>query len=1754
MSRRLILQLIFLVASMFMLNSCGSETTSPLTPISKTDEGSSTGTTTGTITDNSSSTKELKSGVFVDTVCTGLEYTVIGTNGEIVTTGSTNEKGEFQFTENSKVIFKVGNTQIGEVNGLEVVTLFDVFEDSSITDKRLLFIARLLQTLDSDEDTSNGITITEETKTSLNNLNISDLSNGFDVSTAEADAVLAMIAEMTGKTAVSENDAQSHLVDSIAKLEDKVETIILPVHDAHCPYGGVEKKFSVDFDGDGSYETYSTFACDEVTQTEKIANFELSIGDENCPNGGIKTNHILRLNGVDIANYDTYQCNGGDQYFLDITKNEIKVTLEVGDSNCPNGGEKVTTEVFHNSVLDHSYDDYYCTASSELVITTEKEENTLLAGDTTCYYGGLEIVTKVLHNGVLNHSYKDYACKDMSEVELVVTEIKKEEDTTCTNGGYLVTYAHTVDGTVLPNNMWTTQECNSETESSNDNSSNDNITDDQNDNSGEDSNSETAEKIQIIKGQVTDENGVRLSNVEIVIDCACTQGADADRDYVTTTDSEGKYEVTVPAGIKASITVKVDGYEVDSKLLDYTSTESQQYFQFTLKAITNSGEDEYGTRTYEREATTEECANGGKAIMEVQTLNGQDIEPLKEWVKTLTCNQESGVTLENSVIQGSASTVAGIENSEIVIDSAIVLDSATEIDGFNIVISSGYLTGDLLSFDSELASTFGISGNFDADKGVLFLTGTTTGLNWQTVLATVKLVASDAGVRSITMNAGSLLGIELDGCMHYYEYLNIKATWTDAEFAAASRSYQGRKGYLATITSETESNFINTKVEGKGWIGASDSETEGTWKWVTGPEAGTAFWSGVANGEPINDMFNNWRTNKEPNDYQTCTQCKVEGGEDYALAGWVGDTWNDYPNGHESINGYVVEYGCMDSDNPVNISMSYTVTVAGEVDLITLNREMTFEKLSEYAEVKGLSLIELSDLKLFSDRITTAGEYWTATLSGDKPMWLRTSDLHQESGNVDFYKRVVLKASDSSVATAKSFVVNDNQANWYQASYSCNEAGLRLPTVEELKSIYYLSGLPEGEENSNLPKAEYWTADIKEDHDQYGDSTAVMMRIVGANEDYKLEEYMQKRNYKRVICVTPDEGEELTTPVVTNINGVLWGDDQTKVASATVSFQLVTANGASADKTEVTTNEDGEYSVESLSAGKYIVTYSKEGYTSTSKTVIIVNSDQKLDDIGLTVKVFHKFAVSGANGGTVTINFEGAESVEVTLNEYGVGEYWFNRTDVVTSITANGDTITNFSVYNQTAIWSGSLGTYLETPDNYETVDNGCGGEARDNGWCQTVAVNISSQFNSAEGTWTYTATPQDRSDVSVEYYVLGIDEICESTLDIIAGDLDLTVEGGIQSNSATFTIKPNCGETEMAKTITQPIHLKLSNGEVFSTEISAPICISANTVVSGRVADSDGNPASNTKVFVDLTNSPIQQDIVTTTDENGNYSISVPKDVTANLGVEANAPQYMGVGFASISDIQLQASQDSETVNVELNRVMQFSRYTMKAIENGQTALSDVTVEYVDANGVVVASQSSDSTGSAVVTLPFGSYTINYSKEGYIDFSETITLGYDTSGYNPGGHIELEPKVSTSGNSTTLVTGNAIGQIVLGNGKSGTYKAEITYDFDTKVYTYKVTKTAGDIDLSHWGIGLDANCLNHIENISDNGYISQDKTTGNDNVEILKWDTTGGEFSFKISDDYIAFNSTAKKSIFFKAGNSFVEVQDVLAPQCFVP
>jgi hypothetical protein len=140
---------------------------------------------------------------------------------------------------------------------------------------------------------------------------------------------------------------------------------------------------------------------------------------------------------------------------------------------------------------------------------------------------------------------------------------------------------------------------------------------------------------------------------------------------------------------------------------------------------------------------------------------------------------------------------------------------------------------------------------------------------------------------------------------HWYQVVSTSGmTWTQAKAYAETLSFNGTKGYLATITSGAEQAFINSAFGSSthyAWLGGSDAASEGTWKWMTGPEAGKTFYVGQwPSGTAVG--YANF-SSSNPDNYSGY----VATGQDYLMS-WSTMGWDD-EGGTSSSQFLLVEYG-----------------------------------------------------------------------------------------------------------------------------------------------------------------------------------------------------------------------------------------------------------------------------------------------------------------------------------------------------------------------------------------------------------------------------------------------------------------------------------------------------------------------------------------------------------------------------------------------------------------------------------------------------------------------------------------------------------------------------------------------------------------------------------------------------------------------------------------------------------------------------
>jgi hypothetical protein len=207
----------------------------------------------------------------------------------------------------------------------------------------------------------------------------------------------------------------------------------------------------------------------------------------------------------------------------------------------------------------------------------------------------------------------------------------------------------------------------------------------------------------------------------------------------------------------------------------------------------------------------------------------------------------------------------------ITIDNTLTITSNTSFDGARVSVSSNFSSGDVLTYTGSLPA--GVTASYNSTTGVLTFTGTATAAAYETLLRTATFATSSTNAlqRTILFNIGSTIGFS--GNNHLYEFVSSQQSWYAAKAAAESRTLYGLQGYLATVTSAGENNFIHEKIAADGWIGASDdasyinsavgsslytsqANAEGRWYWVTGPEKGTQITTDNAPGSGYPPAFN----------------------------------------------------------------------------------------------------------------------------------------------------------------------------------------------------------------------------------------------------------------------------------------------------------------------------------------------------------------------------------------------------------------------------------------------------------------------------------------------------------------------------------------------------------------------------------------------------------------------------------------------------------------------------------------------------------------------------------------------------------------------------------------------------------------------------------------------------------------------------------------------------------------------------------
>jgi len=262
-----------------------------------------------------------------------------------------------------------------------------------------------------------------------------------------------------------------------------------------------------------------------------------------------------------------------------------------------------------------------------------------------------------------------------------------------------------------------------------------------------------------------------------------------------------------------------------------------------------------------------------------------------------------------------------------------VSTSGQDASGF---VISGFTSETLLTsvglVNPPSATTFSIT----TTTGLSFATGYNTWSNITRVSFTGTQANINNALASLKINTGATLGnvqISVSTTInpagyyynatngHFYRPIASGATYTNAKTLSTQQSFKGQTGYLVTITSADEQNFIIANVpQNNIWFALSDRLQEGYWRVDAGPENGTLINIGNYNGNPQPGTYQNW-CGGEPND---------AGGEDYAVTKWGGGgCWNDLPDNYSCA--YIIEFGTWSNPADATFTGFYTANTTNTV-------------------------------------------------------------------------------------------------------------------------------------------------------------------------------------------------------------------------------------------------------------------------------------------------------------------------------------------------------------------------------------------------------------------------------------------------------------------------------------------------------------------------------------------------------------------------------------------------------------------------------------------------------------------------------------------------------------------------------------------------------------------------------------------------------------------------------------------------------
>lgn len=305
--------------------------------------------------------------------------------------------------------------------------------------------------------------------------------------------------------------------------------------------------------------------------------------------------------------------------------------------------------------------------------------------------------------------------------------------------------------------------------------------------------------------------------------------------------------------------------------------------------------------------------------------------------------------------------------------------SGQDASGF---VISGFGSQTLLTSIGLVNPPAGTTFSITTTSGLSFASGYNSWNNLTRISFTGTMTNVNNALASLRINTGSSTGnvqISVSTTVnpvgyfynptngHFYRPISSPQTYDNAKLLSSQQTFKGQQGYLVTITSANEENFIFTNVpQSNIWFALTDRVQEGHWRIDAGPENGTLI--KTQNGQfagNISGQYNNW-CGGEPND---------AGGEDFAVTKWGGGTcWNDLPGTWS--NPYIVEFGTWTNPQDATFTDFFVANTTNSVAITnTLSGTVSIPSLTSLPTLSLFRVVNGSDVFIETKTVSASGSY-----------------------------------------------------------------------------------------------------------------------------------------------------------------------------------------------------------------------------------------------------------------------------------------------------------------------------------------------------------------------------------------------------------------------------------------------------------------------------------------------------------------------------------------------------------------------------------------------------------------------------------------------------------------------------------------------------------------------------------------------------------------------------------------------------------